>query len=48
MPLLLIILILGLAFLFSMLGLGGAMVYNPLMVWFGFGMGWLSFLHGLL
>ena len=36
MPLLLIILILGLAFIFSMLGLGGAMVYNPLMVWFGF------------
>ncbi len=36
MPTLLIILILGLAFIFSMLGLGGAMVYNPLMVWFGF------------
>ena len=25
-----------LAFIFSMLGLGGAMVYNPLMVWFGY------------
>jgi len=25
-----------LAFIFSMLGLGGAMVYNPIMVWFGF------------
>jgi uncharacterized membrane protein YfcA len=24
------------AFVFSMLGLGGAMVYNPLLVWFGF------------
>ena len=36
MPTLLIILILGLSFVFSMLGLGGAMVYNPLMVWFGF------------
>ena len=29
-------LILVLAFLFSMLGLGGAMVYNPLMLWFGY------------
>jgi uncharacterized protein len=29
-------LILILAFVFSMLGLGGAMVYNPLMVWFGY------------
>lgn len=29
-------LILILAFIFSMLGLGGAMVYNPLMVWFGY------------
>jgi uncharacterized membrane protein YfcA len=25
-----------LAFVFSMLGLGGAMVYNPIMVWFGY------------
>ncbi|HEB64487.1 MAG TPA: sulfite exporter TauE/SafE family protein [Chloroflexi bacterium] len=33
---LLITLILLLAFIFSMLGLGGAMVYNPLMVWFGY------------
>lgn len=33
---LLISLILVLAFIFSMLGLGGAMVYNPLMVWFGY------------
>jgi len=30
------LLILILAFIFSMLGLGGAMVYNPLMVWFGY------------
>ena len=30
------LLITGLAFLFSMLGLGGAMVYNPLLVWFGY------------
>ena len=29
-------LIFVLAFIFSMLGLGGAMVYNPLMVWFGY------------
>lgn len=29
-------LILVLAFLFSMLGLGGAMVYNPVMLWFGY------------
>ncbi len=33
---LLVILIFALAFIFSMLGLGGAMVYNPLMVWFGY------------
>ncbi len=26
----------ALAFIFSMLGLGGAMVYNPILVWFGF------------
>lgn len=25
-----------LAFIFSMLGLGGAMVYNPILVWFGY------------
>ncbi len=36
MFILLIFLILVLAFIFSMLGLGGAMVYNPLMVWFGY------------
>lgn len=30
------LLILVLAFIFSMLGLGGAMVYNPLLVWFGY------------
>lgn len=33
---LLVTLIFILAFIFSMLGLGGAMVYNPLMVWFGY------------
>lgn len=33
---LLIALIFALAYIFSMLGLGGAMVYNPLMVWFGY------------
>lgn len=33
---LLVSLILVLAILFSMLGLGGAMVYNPLMLWFGY------------
>lgn len=33
---LLVTLIFALAFIFSMLGLGGAMVYNPLMVWFGY------------
>lgn len=33
---LLVTLIFVLAFIFSMLGLGGAMVYNPLMVWFGY------------
>ncbi len=33
---LLALLISALAFIFSMLGLGGAMVYNPLMVWFGY------------
>ena len=33
---LLILAILSLAGLFSMLGLGGAMVYNPLMLWFGY------------
>ncbi|MCD6400544.1 MAG: sulfite exporter TauE/SafE family protein [Anaerolineales bacterium] len=32
----LISLILVLSFIFSMLGLGGAMVYNPIMVWFGY------------
>ncbi len=32
----LIALIFVLAIVFSMLGLGGAMVYNPLMVWFGY------------
>jgi uncharacterized membrane protein YfcA len=36
MLVLLVSLILVLAFLFSMLGLGGAMVYNPLMLWFGY------------
>jgi uncharacterized membrane protein YfcA len=30
------LLFLGLAFIFSMLGLGGAMVYNPILVWFGY------------
>ena len=30
------LLFLALAFIFSMLGLGGAMVYNPILVWFGF------------
>ncbi len=33
---LLVTLIFALAFIFSMLGLGGAMVYNPLLVWFGY------------
>lgn len=33
---LLVALIFVLAFIFSMLGLGGALVYNPLMVWFGY------------
>jgi uncharacterized membrane protein YfcA len=33
---LLILLIGALALVFSMLGLGGALVYNPLMVWFGY------------
>jgi uncharacterized membrane protein YfcA len=36
MIVLLAFLILILSFIFSMLGLGGAMVYNPLMVWFGY------------
>jgi uncharacterized membrane protein YfcA len=36
MFILLACLILVLAFIFSMLGLGGALVYNPLMVWFGY------------
>jgi len=30
------VLILILAGVFSMLGLGGATVYNPIMVWFGY------------
>ncbi|RME46491.1 MAG: sulfite exporter TauE/SafE family protein [Chloroflexi bacterium] len=36
MLILLVLLFLALAFTFSMLGLGGAMVYNPILVWFGF------------
>ena len=36
MFIILITLISLLAFIFSMLGLGGAMVYNPIMVWFGY------------
>ncbi|MFO3796772.1 MAG: sulfite exporter TauE/SafE family protein [Anaerolineales bacterium] len=36
MFLFLVILIGALALVFSMLGLGGALVYNPLMVWFGY------------
>lgn len=30
------LIIMGLAFIFSMFGLGGALVYNPLLVWFGY------------
>ena len=36
MLVILVLLIFALSVLFSMLGLGGAMVYNPLMVWFGY------------
>lgn len=36
MFIILIVLILGFSFIFSMLGLGGALVYNPMMVWFGY------------
>jgi len=36
MILMIAVLFLALAFIFSMLGLGGAMVYNPILVWFGF------------
>jgi len=32
----LVLLFFALAFFFSMLGLGGAMVYNPILVWLGF------------
>jgi len=36
MPIILILLIFALAFIFSMLGLGGAMLYIPVFTWFGF------------
>lgn len=36
MPIILILLIFVLAFIFSMLGLGGAMLYIPVFKWFGF------------
>ncbi len=36
MLLLLALLFFVLAFIFSMLGLGGALVYNPILVWFGY------------
>jgi len=36
MPILIISIIFALAFLFSMLGLGGAMLYIPVLHWFGF------------
>ncbi len=36
MFIILISLILALSFIFSMLGLGGSLVYNPLMLWFGY------------
>ena len=40
--------ILVLAFLFSMLGLGGAMLYIPVFTWFGFGMKTVAIPTGLL
>ncbi len=36
MPIILLLLIFVLAFIFSMLGLGGAMLYIPVFTWFGF------------
>lgn len=42
------IVILFLAFLFSMLGLGGAMLYIPVFTWFGFGMKSVAIPTGLL